>query len=330
MKKLMLFALCAALLLGTACIQITLTTPGAAPTQEAAAIETTPAPTDAPAQQLTAEPTAEPVPEETETPALIAPATPVATPYEPDLSMLPIQYSNLEEEPDGTLLTVDLGFDGHAEAYRYHFDKDARKLTIYADDTPVYEADVWLPSRIIFVDLDPETPYANILLVTDEGFQHYATTELHPEGGKLATGVTRGGIRMTDEGTLREEVWTNLLGTKSGTRPVAGEQLEPTSEWIDCEPITAEDWSKYRMYYYDCGIFLYTKKNVEVRINGEKAQIKKGTYLYVVRFNESNTLVEVCTEAGVHAMIEAEAKGNSFLLFGVSQDKLFENIWYDD
>ena len=324
MKKVLLLALCAALLLGTACIQITLTTPGAAPTQEATAAVSTPAPTDAPAAA-------------TPEPKQDAPQLDLSTeaPYEPDLSMLPFQYDIEWGVQEGTMLTADLDFDGHAETYSYIFNEDVGYVAILADGVMVFETeDVHVLDHFIFVDLDPATPYANILMVIDWGSADYITTEMHPENGKLVTGVERNGVFLTDDGMLVEYIQTDLLGTKFGKRQVATEQLTPYSEWIDCDVPTKNDWTVDRQDNIERGFLLHAVRDVEVRVDGKKTYIKAGTYLYMVRFNESRTLVEVCTEDGMHAMIEVEPLKEDFvftyLLFGVPQDDLFDNIGYAD
>ena len=324
MKKVLLLTLCAAMLLGTACIQITLTTPGVAPTQEATVAANTPAPTDAPVQS-------------TPEPKQDAPRLDLSTeaPYEPDLSMLPFQYDVPWDVEEGAMLTADLDFDGHAETYSYFFREDPCYVAILADGETVFETrDVHVLEHFIFVDLDPATPYANILMVIDWGSEDFITTEMHPENGKLVTGVECNGVFLTDDGMLVEYIQTDLLGTKFGKRQVATEQLTPYSEWIDCDIPTKNDWTVDREENIECGFLLHAVRDIEARVDGQKTYIKAGTYLYMVRFNESRTLVEVCTEDGMHAMIDVELLKEDFfytyLLSGVPQDDLFDNLLYAD
>ena len=315
MKKFGILALCVALLLCAGCIKIII--PAAENPTEAPVVVT-----EAPVDE-TAAPTEEPTPE--------------PTPYEPDLSLLPIQFNLIDWPIQGTLLTVDLGFDGEEETYTYLINEDTEKATIYADNEPMFTFDHGrYIDHITFVDLDPSTPYANILVVIDWGSEDYVTYVLHPEKGKLVQDLERNdGVFLTSDGMLVEWIQTDLLGTKFGTRQVAGEQLLPYSEWIDSTRIpTKNDWTVDRQDAIDTGLILHATRDVECTVDGQKTRIKTGTYLYPVRWNESLTLVEVCTEDGMHAMIAVELLedeyGFEFLLYGVPQDDCFDNLLYAD
>ena len=111
-----------------------------------------------------------------------------------------------------------------------------------------------------------------------------------------------------------------------------GEELLHVSDWLDCRVPTKRDWTTDRQECIDSGFLLHAVRDVEATVDGKKANIPTGTYLYVVRFNEARTLVEVCTEDGMHALIPVEflPEDYTYLLSGVPQDDLFDNILYAD
>jgi hypothetical protein len=187
--------------------------------------------------------------------------------------------------------------------------------------------------RIIFVDLDPETPYANILIVIDMASSDYLTMEVHPENGALVKGVEKEDlVTLREDGVLLSHERTDLLGTKNGTRPVSGEQLTPDSEWLECRELTKSDLTTDRKDSIEYGWLLHASRKIKCTIDGKATEIKKGSYVYVKRYHESERLVEVCTEDGKVALISVDYDPNeyTFTINGYPQDKVFDNIFYSD
>ena len=213
MKKALLFVLCAALLLGVACIRITVNPPVAQPTEEPAtdtpvptAVPATEVPTDAPTEAPTEEPTPAPAP-----------------------ALQPMQFELPWSATEGKWITVDLDRDGQEETYGYSVNDEFETATITIDGKPAMEFyHGRFIDHVIFVDLDPATPYANLLVVIDWGSMDYITYVLHPENGKLVQDLEyNDGIFLTADDTLEVWVQTDLLGTKFCTRQVMGETLAP-------------------------------------------------------------------------------------------------------
>ena len=326
MKKLCLLLLCAVLLFGVACIRITVNPSAFQKTEAPVVEEPTPTPSAAPIVNTP-----------TEAPTDAPTAEPTEAPYEPDLSLLPIQFDFPWNVSEGKWITVDLDFDGHAETYSFRVDDEFERTTIYADGEPVCTFDHGrYIDHVIFVDLDPYTHGANLLVVIDWGSMDYITYVMRPEMGKLVEDLEyNDGIFLTEDGMLVEWIQTDLLGTKFGTRQVAGEKLQPYSEWIESMRIpTKNDWTVDRADSIDTGLILHATRDIECTVDGQKTFIKTGTYLYPVRWNDSLTQVEVCTEDGVHAMIPVELLkgefGYDYLLYGVPQDDCFDNLLYAD
>ncbi len=334
MKKLALLLLCLTLLLSAACAPKEEPTPTAAPSPETeapatAAPEQTPDPvvtvvTPEPDDVPTIPPTEEPTEEPTEAPA---------TPYAPDLSLLPIEFPIDEYRQEGNLITFDIDFDGEPDTISFAVNEETNRATVFMNDAP-FEFDYGNNfDRIIFIDLDPATPYANILIVIDMASSDYLTMEVHPENGALVKGVEKEDlVTLREDGVLLSHERTDLLGTKTGTRPVSGEDLTPDSEWLDCRELTKSDLTTDRKESIEYGWLLHASRKIKCSIDGKATEIKKGSYVYMKRYHESERLVEVYTEDGEVALISVDydPKEYTFTINGYPQDKVFDNIFYAD
>jgi hypothetical protein len=277
-------------------------------------------------------PGAEPqtVPNETEPPT----ETPEPAPYEPDLSMLPILYRVDWDRTEADMFTCDIDYDGVEEKIAYRFDMENETAYILVDGEELKFTQCSALCSVILVDLDPETPWVNLLVMCDSGSDDYTTTEVHPENGAFVRGVEKEYIALKDDGTLVSYERTDLLGTKDGCRTVHGEKLEPDSEWLTVYMPTEEKLKdkEERKSLIEGGTLLHLKRTINCRIDGEPAKIKKGTYLYLTRYHESGMLMEVRTEDGRIALIavDCDPDESRYLINGRQQDKVFDNIFYAD
>lgn len=339
MKKIAVLMLCLTLLFAAACTggsgsepaesaapAAQTEEPGAAPEQtpDSVVAADTPEPSDAPEPPATEEPTEEPTEAPTEAPA---------TPYVPDLSLLPIEFPIDEYRQDERLITFDVDFDGEPDTISLTVNEKTNTATIFLNDAP-FEFDCGNDlDRIIFIDLDPETPYANVLIVIDMMSSDYLTFEIHPENGVFVKGAEKEDyVTLREDGVLISHERTDLLGTKSGTRPISGEELTPDSEWLECRALTKTDLTTDRKDSIEAGWLLHASRKIKCTIDGKATEIKKGSYVYVKRYHESERLVEVCTEDGKVALISVDydPKEYTFTINGYPQDKVFDNIFYSD
>jgi hypothetical protein len=278
-------------------------------------------------------PTPEPEAETPTPPATEEPTPAPATPYAPDLSLLPQQYqvhdASLTED---VLFRFDVDFDGEEETISYRLDFDDDTTYIVVGDQEVAFTESSMFDRAILIDLDPETPWVNLLVVIDWASDDYVTTEVHMEDGKLVKGVEREDVYLAEDGILRVSERTDILGTNSGSRIVHGEKLESDSEWFECRKLTKNDFTVDRKINIECGILLHSKRKIKCKIDGNAATLKKGTYLYMTRFHESRQLIEVCTEDGQIALITVDYDPDeyTYTINGYPQNKVFDNICYAD
>ena len=293
-------------------------------------------PTEAP----TPEPTEAPTPEPTEIPT----PTPVPTPqqvygapqsFQPKKTItddqLPVVYRMYDMNPKGKkeaqMFTYDLNGDGKAEKISFKLDYKKNRTTITAGKIKITLKDGAEMTKAILIDLDPTTPYTDLLIIIDEGSDDYITIPLHIEKGKFVRGETFGySVGLGSDGVLYRSEGTDLLGTQSGWRSCHGEQFTPDSEWIDVSLPTEEEIEHYEEHLGDYSWFLQLKRELPCTIDGEPASLPAGTILYMTRFHESRRFAEIRTLDGVTAMIEfsMEEDGWPYLINGIPQDDYFE------
>ena len=262
---------------------------------------------------------------------------PTAEPqYTPDLSALPMTYDVYLEtegnEKEAVMFVFDLDFDGTPEEISFKMDYDNNTTTIFDGSRSIVLEEGAELMDVYLVDLDENTPYANLIICIDMASDDYVSIELHPEGDRLVKGTVLYDRVYVDRGLVFRDERTELLGTRSGYRRCHGEDFTPDSEWLIDDYIpTMEELTYEREDMIGMGILLHAVREVPCTINGEEATLAPGTLLYVLRFHESRTLVEVCTTDNVVAMIAfTNVTQWPPLINGESQDKYFNNVLYAD
>ena len=134
-----------------------------------------------------ADQTATEAPTPTPTPAAEAAGTPPAEEAPPALrSLLRYEFGDLSE---GQMFSFDLDQDGVEETFSFALRPDDEWATaISMDDSTVVVAAGDEPVSAEILDLDPASPFYNLLLKLDYGSDSYVTVELHPEDGELVQG----------------------------------------------------------------------------------------------------------------------------------------------
>jgi hypothetical protein len=302
------------------------------PTPEATP-EPTEAPTPEPTEAPTPEPTEVPTPEPKPTPQVIygVPQSFKPTKAIKDDSNLPVVYNmytmNPKNKKEGQMFTYDLNGDGKAEKISFKLDFNKNRTTITAGKIKITLKDGAELVSAMLIDLDPDTPYKNLVVEIDMGSDDYITIELHIENGKFVRGETLEGISVDlgSDGALHRIEGTDLLGTQTGGRPCHGEHFTPDSEWLYVSQPSEEDIADYEEFLGDYGWFLQLKRELPCTIDGKAATLPVGTILYMTRFHESRQFAEVRTLDGVTAMIEftMEDGGWPYMIDGVVQDDYF-------
>lgn len=351
MKKLTAIVMCIIMTAGIACtgnVPEKQDVIGQQPEESAGTIVTTtdqaqpetPDPTPEPTEEPTPEPTEEPTPEPTEAPT----PTPEPTPqqlygapqsYKPTHKLkkddLPVVYNMFKENPkgkkEGRMFTFDLDGDGKAEKISFKLDHKKNRTTITAGKKSIKLNDGAELMYAMLIDLDPETPYTDLVVSIDAGSDDYITIPLHIEKGKFVRGEALDGVSigLGSDGVLYRSEGTDLLGTQTGSRPCHGERFTPDDEWLTVSLLSEEDLKNYEEHLGDYGWFLKLKREMPCTIDGKDTTLPVGTILYMTRFHESRRFAEVRTLEGVTAVIEftMDEDGWPYLIDGVSQDEYF-------
>lgn len=311
MKRLLMFVLCALLLVCIACDRV--------PSDAGETVTTEPDAGDSPEPQSTNEPTAAPVDSGLPKPQFIAKFS---------------TYENLKEnEAQATMFYYDLDGDGTEEEIGMAIDWEANNLTITDGSRSIVLEESAMLDTVYLCDLDPASPWRNLIVCADWASDDYVTTVLHPAGDALITDKTVDGWVAWVDGAFCVDERTGLFGTNSGTRAYWGDAFETDSEWLDCYMPTAEDRKENRQELFEGGLLMHLVRDLPCTVNGQPAVITKGNCILLVRFHESFTQAEICTEDGsVHAMVAIDYNQDewSFIIDGVELDAYFDNLLYAD
>ena len=186
-------------------------------------------------------------------------------------------------------------------------------------------------------DLDPASPYYNLLMTFDYGSDSLVTVELHPENGQLVQGKTVDGGYSLQDGTLRFSERSYLLGTVFGTRIYHGDGLVPESDWLDVPGAPSKDELETNLDgLIDIGTVLHCTRPLPCVIDGHAAELPAGTYMYCIRFMdpELDLVADVCTLDGTVARLsfcndEDEAQDPE-RIYTLKLDEYFDNLFFAD
>ncbi|MBR6039426.1 MAG: hypothetical protein IKP38_02955 [Clostridia bacterium] len=295
-------------------------------------------------EQQTAQPT-DAVAGQTEKPAEATPAgetvqvepTGVPTPVETPVPAFKTQVYDVYHEvgtsvSEAEMFRSDIDFDGKEEVISFRLDEENNTTTILINDMEVLFDTSSQLTEVVLIDLDPETPWINLLVEIDWASDDYVTTEVHLENGQPVKGVQTGGIGITEDGAVIVYGDSDFLGTKTFGAVATGESLTVEAEWFDCHHPSEEEIRDEFEVLVEWGDLLHTTREVPCTINGKPAKIAKDSYIYPVRINPVEGLCEVCTLDGITAVIAftLDEDGWPYLIDGIPQDDYFEYILYAD
>ena len=249
----------------------------------------------------------------------------------PFLSYRFFEQDGWENRTSGVMFEADLDQDGVAEPVSFALRTDDWATAItWGKSTVVLESDEFVEAAVL--DLDPASPFYNLLVVVDYGSDSYVTVELHPENGKLVQGTIIGGSWMWEDDQLWFFQRTDLLGTASGKRTYRGDDLHPDSEWLIMTYIpTAEELTGEREDLIEFGTLLHTIRPVPCTIDGQPSLIPANTCLYRLRFREDDALMEVALLDGTVAQIASSlSEDDWYLIDGRDMTEYFDNLFFAD
>ena len=273
-----------------------------------------------------------------ESPAPVVPATtdaPSAEEAAPALqSLLLYRFTDLSAGP---MFSFDLDQDGVEESFSFALRPDDEWATaISMDDDTIILEDGDEPVWAEIVDLDPESPFYNLLIVLDYGSDSYGTVELHPENGQLVRGRSIfGDYRIVDDG-LRFCERTDLLGTNFGYRTYHGDQLLSDSIWFDMKPPTEEELNGDLAELLDFSTVIHCAMPVPCIIDGQETALPEDTCFYCLRFMdpEVDLVMEICTLEGIVAQLffydDEDEPHDPYRIYDSQQDEYFDNLLWAD
>ncbi len=243
-------------------------------------------------------------------------------------------YSNMKDgQTQATMFYYDLDGDGAEEEIRASIDWENDTLTVTDGSRSIVIENGAMLDHVFLCDLDPASPWRNLIVCTDWASDDYVTTVLHPEGNALVADKTVEGWVSWDDAAFCVEERTGLFGTNFGNRAYYGDAFETDSEWLDCYVPTADYIRENRQGLFENGVLLHLVRDLPCTVDGQPAVITKGNCILLVRFHESFTQAEICTEdGGVHAMIDIDFNYDewSYSINGLEQDEYIDNIMYAD
>lgn len=259
--------------------------------------------------------------------------TPEPGPQGPFLEYSFYDQPHWQELTSGVMFEADLDHDGAAEPISFTLRPNDEWATAIAwgESVVMLESDGFVRAAVL--DLDPASPFYNLLVVVDYGSDSYGTVELHPENGRLVKGAEVFGDSFWEDGALWFYEMTDFLGTAFGKRTYSGDDLHPDSQWLTMTNIpTAEELTTEREDLIEFGVLLHTIRPVPCTIAAQPGLIPADTYIYRLRFMGNDALAEVCLADGTVAQIACTVgeHGWPYLIDGVDQIDCFDNLFFAD
>ena len=240
-----------------------------------------------------------------------------------------------EELTSAVMFNADLDQDGVEEpiAFDLRAEDDATAITWGESTVLLEESALFVEAAVL--DLDPESPFLNLLVVVDYGSDSYITIELHPVDGQLVKGAVVQGDWFWEDNALWFYEQTDFLGTAFGQRTYHGDDLAPDSPWLTMSSIPTEEEladDEEREWLIEGGTLLHTILPVPCTVDGEDSVIPADTYLYRTRFHADFVLTEVALPNGTVARIEGTLgeDGWPYRIDGRDVMDYFDNLFFAD
>ena len=254
-----------------------------------------------------------------------------------DTSDLPLEYYTFDEvgyeADEAKMFDYDFDRNGTPEEIGFKLDRENRTCTISAGTRSVKLEEVSTLDTAIIIDLDPESPRLNMLVVVDAWEGDYSVVELHVENGVLTVGKTlKCYCWMDDNKTVWFSERGDMLGTQYGDRTYHGDDLVPDSEWLVVSEILNDaEIQADQESLIDSGFLLELTKDMPCTVDGKPDTLKKGDVIYLLRFRDTNDAAEVRSLSGKTATIAFTCDdGFTYKVNGVAVDSYFENLYYQD
>jgi len=248
-----------------------------------------------------------------------------------------------KETVEGILFRYDLDGDGTEEtiSFRQSPEDGDTPVIISIDETeyPLAELDARdKVSQAILIKPDPASGELALVVTTNDIYADWNRTAILLLRGKEVRKIkaeTNDAYAYPEDGTLRITARCWLMGTYYGSRAYAGAELEPASEWYETGVLDrVKDMTREEQIEFND--LFEVVRDLPCTIDGKPAVIEAGTWMYLLRWKDTDDFAELETEDGriitvaftpeYDQYLDGTTYVSKYLIDGIDAESYFENL----
>jgi len=249
-----------------------------------------------------------------------------------------------KETVEGILFRYDLDRDGTEETISFRQSPEDGDtpviISIGETEYPLAELDARdKVSRAILIKPDPASDDLALVVTTDDFMADWNETAillLHGKEVRKIKAESNDAYAYLQDGTLHMTARCWLMGTYYGSRAYVGAELEPESEWYETGVLDrVKDWTREEQIEFNR--LFEVVRDLPCTIDGKPAVIEPGTWVYLLRWKDTDDFAEIMTENGSVARLAfTEEHGQRFedgnddvswyCIDGVDAEDYFDNL----
>ena len=244
-----------------------------------------------------------------------------------------------KETVEGILFRYDLDGDGTEETISFRQSPEDGDtpviISIGETEYPLAELDARdKVSRAILIKPDPASGELALVVTTNDIYADWNRTAILLLRGKEVRKIkaeTNDSYAYPEDGTLRITARCWLMGTYYGSRAYAGAELEPASEWYETGVLDrVKDMTREEQIEFND--LFEVVRDLPCTIDGKSAVIEPGTWVYLLRWKDTDDFAEIMTEDGRIALLAFTEEYDqtwdmhSYCIDGVDAEDYFDNL----
>jgi hypothetical protein len=244
-----------------------------------------------------------------------------------------------KETVEGILFRYDLDGDGTEETISFRQSPEDGDtpviISIGETEYPLAELDARdKVSRAILIKPDPASGELALVVTTNDIYADWNRTAILLLRGKEVRKIkaeTNDAYAYPEDGTLRITARCWLMGTYYGSRAYAGAELEPASEWYETGVLDrVKDMTREEQIEFND--LFEVVRDLPCTIDGKSAVIEPGTWVYLLRWKDTDDFAEIMTEDGRIALLafteeyDQTLDIHSYCIDGVDAEDYFDNL----
>ena len=248
-----------------------------------------------------------------------------------------------KETVEGILFRYDLDGDGTEETISFRQSPEDGDtpviISIGETEYPLAELDARDKVRqAILLRPDSASEDLALVLTTDDNYADWNRTAillLHGREVQKIKAETNDAYAYLQDGTLRITARCWLIGTYYGSRVYAGAELEPVSEWYETGVLDrVKDQTREEQIEFND--LFEVVRDLPCTIDGKPAVIEPGTWVYLLRWKDTDDFAEIMTEDGRIALLaftpeydqylDGTTYVSKYLIDGINAESYFENL----